>query len=53
VEDLLLKNLIYRRYDDYEKEYQYVAERIMIENHLEKFLAEKLIIESNGGYILS
>jgi glyoxylase-like metal-dependent hydrolase (beta-lactamase superfamily II) len=51
-EDLLYKNLIYKRYDDYEKEYQYVAERIMIKNHIEKFLVENLIVEAEGGYTL-
>jgi len=50
-EDLSKKNIIYPRYSEY-KIYEILAERIMIESHLNKFLKEEKIEKSNGGYVL-
>jgi glyoxylase-like metal-dependent hydrolase (beta-lactamase superfamily II) len=51
-EDLSKKNIVYPRYSEY-KIYEILAERIMIESHLNKFLKEEKIEKSNGGYVLS
>lgn len=50
ISDLIRKNLIYRKYS---QEFEEIAERIMIEKHLEKLLNEKIIEPRNSGYILS
>jgi len=51
-EDLKNKNLIYRRYSDYE-EFELLSEVLMITKHFEKFLVKKLIIPENDGFILN
>ena len=52
IEDLLKKNIIYKHYSKIEKEYEFIAEKIMIQKHFQKFLKNKLIMPKNGGYIL-
>jgi len=46
------KNLIYKYYSEF-KEYELVAELIMIQKHFDKFLIQKLISPKNNGFILS
>ena len=51
-EDLLKKNIIYKRYGQWEI-FEINAEKIMIEKHFEKFLKNNQIEKKNNGYILS
>ena len=51
-EDLMNKNLIYRKYGP-GKEFEVIAERIMIEKHFDKFLIQNVIRKEENGYILS
>jgi len=44
-------NIIYRKYSAY-KEFEIIAELLMIGKHIEKFLKNNLISEENNGYIL-
>ena len=44
-------NLIYRKYSAY-KHFEFIAELLMVEKHLEKFLKNNLISKENNGYIL-
>ena len=53
IDDLYKKNLIYRKYSDYESEYEYISERIMVQKHIDKFLKEKKIVQEDSGYILT
>lgn len=50
IEDLLNKNLIYKKYNQAEIEYELIAEKIMLEKHIEKFLKEEVITEGSDGY---
>lgn len=50
-EDLVGKNLIYKKYSDF-KEYELIAERIMIEKHFQKFMEQNIIEKKEAGYIL-
>ncbi|MFX1417681.1 MAG: MBL fold metallo-hydrolase [Promethearchaeota archaeon] len=46
------KNLIYKYYSQF-KEYEIIAELIMIEKHFDKFLKYGLIEQKGNGYVLS
>jgi len=46
------KNVIYRKYSAF-KDFELIAELLMIEKHLQKFLKRDLIIEENEGFILN
>jgi glyoxylase-like metal-dependent hydrolase (beta-lactamase superfamily II) len=50
--DFRNQNLIYKYYSQF-KEYEIIAELIMIQKHFDKFLKHKLIIPKNRGYILN
>ncbi len=50
-QDLMYKNLIYRKYG-VGKDFEVIAEKIMIEKHFDKFLKNNTIEKLNGGYIL-
>ncbi|MFX1257662.1 MAG: MBL fold metallo-hydrolase [Promethearchaeota archaeon] len=50
-QDLTEKNIIYKRYSEW-KEFEIIAEKIMIEKHFEKFLMENLIEKTKNGYVL-
>ncbi|TES94690.1 MAG: MBL fold metallo-hydrolase [Promethearchaeota archaeon] len=45
-------NIIYRKYSAF-KDFEVIAELLMIEKHLEKFLKKGIISESNNGYVLN
>jgi len=45
-------NIIYRKYSAF-KDFEIIAELIMIEKHLEKFIKKGIISENNKGYILN
>jgi len=45
-------NIIYRKYSAY-KDFEIIAELLMIEKHLEKFLKNGLILENKNGYVLN
>ncbi|MFW9827031.1 MAG: MBL fold metallo-hydrolase [Candidatus Thorarchaeota archaeon] len=49
--DFKSKNLIYKYYSQF-KEYEIIAEMIMIQKHFDKFLVYNLIQEKEQGYIL-
>ncbi|MHA1292756.1 MAG: MBL fold metallo-hydrolase [Promethearchaeota archaeon] len=50
-EDLKGKNLIYNYYSEY-KIYEVMAEKIMIQYHLNKLVKNRIIESKNNGYIL-
>ncbi len=50
--DFKSKNLIYKYYSQI-KEYEIIAETIMIQKHFDKFLVDNLIQEKEKGYILN
>jgi len=52
VEDFKGKNLIYKYYSDF-REYELIAELIMIQKHFNKFLKQNLISPKENGFILS
>ncbi|MFX0042221.1 MAG: hypothetical protein ACFE8L_04860, partial [Candidatus Hodarchaeota archaeon] len=53
VTDFKGKNLIYKYYSEF-KNYEIIAEMIMIQNHFDKFIKNRLIIQQEGnGYILT
>jgi glyoxylase-like metal-dependent hydrolase (beta-lactamase superfamily II) len=52
VEDLKKQNLIYKFYSQF-KEYEIIAEMIMIKKHFEKFIKNNIIKEKGNGYILN
>jgi len=45
------KNVIYKKYSAF-KDFEIIAELLMIEKHFEKFLKNNLISKENNGYIL-
>ena len=45
-------NIIYRKYSAF-KDFEIIAELLMIEKHLEKFLKKGIISENNSGYMLN
>ena len=45
-------NIIYRKYSSF-KDFEIIAELLMIEKHLEKFLKRGIISENNNGYVLN
>lgn len=49
--DLVDKKIIYKKYSQF-KDYELIAERIMIEKHFEKLLREGQIQEKDSGFIL-
>jgi len=51
IKKLVNMNLIYKKYSKF-KDYELIAERIMIENHIDKFLQKGLIEKTDDGYIL-
>ncbi len=52
VNDFKGKNFIYKYYTMF-KEYEIIAELIMIQKHFDKFLVQKLISPKDNGFILS
>jgi glyoxylase-like metal-dependent hydrolase (beta-lactamase superfamily II) len=50
--DLVDKKIIYKKHSQF-KDYELIAERIMIEKHIEKLLRERLIQEKDSGFILT
>ncbi len=52
VEDLLKKNIVYKTYSNVEKEYEFIAEKVMIKKHFEKLLVNGLIEKKNNGHVL-
>ena len=50
-QDLMYKNLIYRKYG-LGKDFEVIAERIMIEKHFDKFLNNNTVEKLNNGYVL-
>jgi len=52
VKDLSYKNLIYKHYSDF-KDYEIVAELIMLQKHFDKFLVKNLIQPKDNGFILN
>ncbi len=50
--DLVEKNIVYKNYDNEYKVYLFLAERVMIEKHFEKFLKKNIIEQVKNGYIL-
>ncbi|MFX1379998.1 MAG: MBL fold metallo-hydrolase [Promethearchaeota archaeon] len=49
--DLKERNLIYKYYSQF-KEYEIIAEMIMIQKHIDKFIKNKNIEQKGNGYIL-
>ena len=47
----MYKNLIYRKYG-LGKDFEVIAERIMIEKHFDKFLNNNTVEKLNNGYVL-
>ncbi len=52
VSDFKNQNLIYKYYSQF-KEYEIIAEMIMIQKHFDKFLEKEIISSKNDGYILN
>ena len=52
VDDLMRKKIIYRKYNDGFLEFLYVAEKTMLQKHLDKFLKKGMIEPKNNGYVL-
>jgi len=50
--DFKKSNIIYRKYSAF-KDFELIAELLMIEKHLEKFLKKGIISENNNGYVLN
>jgi len=50
--DLCNRNLVYNKYVQF-PEYLQLAERIMIEKHLESMLKKKLIVQNQNGFMLN
>jgi hypothetical protein len=46
------KNFIYKYYSQF-KEYEIIAEMIIIQKHIDKFLVNNLIEQKENGYILN
>lgn len=49
--DFKNKNLIYKYYSQF-KEYEIIAEMIMIQKHLDKFIKNRLIEQKGNGFVL-
>ncbi|TXT62694.1 MAG: Hydroxyacylglutathione hydrolase [Promethearchaeota archaeon] len=49
--ELIDMNIIYTRYSHF-KDYELIAEKVMIKNHLEKFLKNNMIEKEDDGYVL-
>ena len=52
VEDLMRKKIIYHKYNDGYLDFLYVAEKIMLQKHLDKFLKQNIVEAKNGRYTL-
>ena len=52
LDDLRNKNIIYRKYTAF-KDFELIAELLMIEKHLDKFQNAGLITEENKGFLLN
>jgi glyoxylase-like metal-dependent hydrolase (beta-lactamase superfamily II) len=52
VDDLMRKKIIYHKYNDGFLEFLYVAEKTMLQKHLDKFLKKGTIEPKNNGYVL-
>jgi glyoxylase-like metal-dependent hydrolase (beta-lactamase superfamily II) len=50
--DFKNQNLIYKYYSQF-KEYEIIAEMIMIQKHIDKFLQKKMIGSKNNGFVLN
>lgn len=50
--DLKNKNIIYKYYSQF-KEYEIIAELIMVQKHLDKFITNGCVEQKGNGYILS
>ena len=48
----LLSAIIYHKYNDGFLEFLYVAEKTMLQKHLDKFLKKGTIEPKNNGYVL-
>ena len=51
IEALKDKNLIYKKY--YFEEFEIIAELLMIQKHVDKFVMQEILIPKENGYILS
>ncbi|MBY9010094.1 MAG: MBL fold metallo-hydrolase [Candidatus Lokiarchaeota archaeon] len=51
IEALKKKNLIYKKY--YYEEFEIIAELLMIEKHIDKFLIQEVLISKENGFILN
>lgn len=52
LDDYRKSNIIYRKYSAF-KDFEIIAELLMIEKHLEKFLKKEIIVENKSGYVLN
>ena len=50
--DFKNSNIIYKYYSEF-REYEIIAEMIMVQKHFDKFLQNNLITKKDGGYILN
>ncbi len=53
IESLVNKNLIYKKYNPAEIEYELIAEKIMLGKHFEKFLQKGMIEKKEKGFVLA
>ena len=51
IETLRKKNLIYKKY--YFEEFEIIAELLMIQKHVDKFVMQDILVPKENGYILS
>jgi len=51
LDDFKSKNIIYRKYTAF-KDFEVIAELLMIKKHLEKFQNADIISEEKNGYLL-
>jgi glyoxylase-like metal-dependent hydrolase (beta-lactamase superfamily II) len=52
LDDFKKHNIIYRKYSAF-KDFEIIAELLMIEKHLEKFLKQGIIAKKNNGFVLN
>lgn len=52
IQDLIKKNVIYKKYDGEYANYLVISEDIMIQNHLDRLLQKGMIKKEGPGYIL-
>ena len=51
IDALKEKNLIYKKY--FYEEFEIIAELLMVQKHIDKFLTQELVEEKNDGFVLS